>query len=180
MSKSQSRLYGFSLIELLVVIAILGVLIAIALPVLAAMRDRGRSAQCMSNLRQIGVVTYAIVDENKGNWPFWVSNMPSSPPVGRKSLTEVYGGHKTSPACFRCPADPTARQTTAADYTSYRYWPGEEMQDDLYKGTAAAIREVSLRMRIGRGSFLWDRNDWHGGGRVSHACFVPDGHVAIK
>lgn len=180
MSKNQSRQRGFSLIEVLVVIAIIAVLIGILVPVLGAMRDNARSAQCMANLRQIGTVTYAIVDEQKGDWPFWVSNMPSSPPVGRKSMTDVYAGHMSSLECFRCPADPTARQTEAADYTSYHYWPGEEMLDDLHKGTATAIREVSLRMRIGQGSFLWDRDDWHGGGTVSHACFVPDGHVAIK
>jgi len=171
---------GFSLIEVLVVIAVVGVLMAIAIPVLGGMRDRARSAQCMANLRQIGTVTYAIVDQEKGDWPFWVSNMPASQPVGRKSMSEVYSGHMSSLGSFRCPSDPASGRTMATDYTSYHYWPGQEIQDDLDKGTSTAIREVSLRMRIGQGSFIWDRNEWHGGGKARHACHVPDSHVAVK
>lgn len=179
--RSGRRSYrGFSLIEVMVTIAVVGVLMAIALSVLGGMRERARSAQCMANLRQIGTVTYAIVDQEKGDWPFWVSNMPASQPVGRKSMSDVYSGHMSSLECFRCPSDPAAGRTTAIDYTSYHYWPGQEIQDDLNKGTSTAIREVSLRMRIGQGSFIWDRNEWHGGGTARHACHVPDAHVVVE
>jgi len=45
----------FTLIELLVVVAIIAVLISILLPALQQAREQARSAQCASNLRQLGM-----------------------------------------------------------------------------------------------------------------------------
>jgi prepilin-type N-terminal cleavage/methylation domain-containing protein/prepilin-type processing-associated H-X9-DG protein len=49
------RRRGFTLIELLVVIAIIAVLIALLLPAVQAAREAARRAQCVNNLKQIGL-----------------------------------------------------------------------------------------------------------------------------
>jgi prepilin-type N-terminal cleavage/methylation domain-containing protein/prepilin-type processing-associated H-X9-DG protein len=49
------RRRGFTLIELLVVIAIIAVLIALLLPAVQAAREAARRAQCINNLKQLGL-----------------------------------------------------------------------------------------------------------------------------
>jgi prepilin-type N-terminal cleavage/methylation domain-containing protein/prepilin-type processing-associated H-X9-DG protein len=54
---SRTRL-GFTLIELLVVIAIIAVLIALLLPAVQAAREAARRAQCVNNMKQLGLALH--------------------------------------------------------------------------------------------------------------------------
>ena len=57
---------GFSLIELLVVIAVIGVLAAILIPAISAVRNSAHNADCISNLRQLSATYLLYSQENKG------------------------------------------------------------------------------------------------------------------
>src|SRR6186997_3302889 len=68
------RRRGFTLIELLVVIAIIAVLIALLLPAVQAAREAARRAQCVNNLKQIGLALH--------NYHASYNSFPSGATVG--------------------------------------------------------------------------------------------------
>ncbi len=68
LSRAQKvRAHGLTLIELLVVVGIIAVLIALLVPALTTIRDRARTMQCLSNLRQVGFAFITYTAQNDGH-----------------------------------------------------------------------------------------------------------------
>ena len=63
---TEKKRPGFTLIELLVVIAIIAVLAALLLPSLRHAKDLAKGVSCMSNLRQVALISDAYATDHNG------------------------------------------------------------------------------------------------------------------
>ena len=125
----RRRNSGFTLIELLVVIAIIAILASLLLPTLARARDKGKTARCTSNLRQLGMAAMLYDEDFKVypiGWPPDPDLALPSPPIWYRQL-QPYLSKKTTESgggIFICPSSiQKARQEeTRAGYREGGFW----------------------------------------------------------
>ncbi|MEI9963252.1 MAG: type II secretion system protein [Limisphaerales bacterium] len=108
LSSAEGRKIGFTLIELLVVIAIIGILAALLLPTLAASKQRALTAQCLSNMRQVGLGMTLYADEATDLFPvsggviLWNEIDPETQKHGWMQQILLYTQNTN---IYRCPSD---------------------------------------------------------------------------
>ncbi len=115
-----ARRAGFILIELLVVIAIIAILASILFPVFAQVRRNAMKADCISNLRQMGLAV-AMYSEEWRAYPLHSWKEMGMP--GYRWMNALIPYHKNTTGLFVCKsaARPPANLDTSGQVYGYNY-----------------------------------------------------------
>ncbi len=136
----HARKPAFTLVELLVVIGIIAVLIGMLLPALSRAREASRRAECLSNLRQVGIAFrfYALDNHDQVPLGYRAGNMQFNSMVYSMSAKKfvLFGwlynaGLMKSPRTFFCPSE---NDSKSLFNTPQNPWPPGNAAFQVYAG----------------------------------------------
>ena len=160
---NMNRKSAFTLIELLVVIAILAVLMSILMPALNRVREQGKRAVCLNNVKQLAMAWNLYADDNDGLivngnttlgtfnrdgtcWVYWPgSDSPEEDRIGgiRDGLLYTYCANEK---LYKCPTGVRGEVITYSipdSMNGYYHIPGTE---DQIKTRRSQIRNASTQI----------------------------------
>ncbi|MDR1280695.1 MAG: prepilin-type N-terminal cleavage/methylation domain-containing protein [Opitutaceae bacterium] len=129
---------AFTLIELLTVIAIIGILAAIIIPTVGKVRDSARAAQCLGNLRQMGIVARLYSEDNNGklmhaDYNFSKKLWPYAYPAQKNKVINISGNPPPDlkDSIFECPKVYSDPFTTKRSYgVNFHFEPSYAVEKD--------------------------------------------------
>jgi len=202
--KAEVVYRAFTLVELLVVIAIIGILASFLMPALSKSLDLAKSAQCLSQLRQVYIAYFNYAELYDGKIPKGTSGYnPNDVHRGQSTMLDSgiqWGSHH--PRVFVCPEaikldywknNQYSEGTYKAPsyYPSATFWTYTQKLADPISGSASGHRKPSESPMLGEveesvvasgvGVYLWDFTPirfgyYHLQGTSFNALYF-DGHI---
>ncbi|MEI6339525.1 MAG: H-X9-DG-CTERM domain-containing protein [Verrucomicrobiota bacterium] len=142
---------AFTLIEILVVVGILGLLVALSVPAMKGMVEKGQRVRCMANLRQLGAGIMLYAADNNGRLPPAQNATPPAPGAEFWAQSPDMWARQYAAASakdlkkiMRCPADRTL--SSRDDYCSYT-WAAHFLQNWV-NGAPQNLNESTRYVRL--------------------------------
>jgi prepilin-type processing-associated H-X9-DG protein len=134
------------LIELLVVIAIIAILAGMLLPALSKAKEKGKSANCISNLRQISIAANVYGGDHDGRYTFTFQVRGDN--VVRKAWFNFLYPYQQTTNIILCPSKTKKFRETLALYPSEQ---GEKL-----------VSNYSANFSLGGCDWpnVWDKSQW--------------------
>lgn len=157
---------GFTLVEILIAICVIGVLVALAIPLISVTKGRADAANCLNRLRVLGVSLNLYVSEHEMKLPMLKAGRTSrseEEPVIDNTIDQYIDNKEV----FRCPADP---KVAAESGTSY-YWNSALSGQPLASLNFLGLPELS------KIPVLMDKEGWHKYSQHKVNYLFADGHA---
>ena len=129
--RQSKRRIGVSLIEMMIVVAIIGVLIALLVPAIQAVRNSAKKVQNQNNMRQILLAVQNYVVQNNGKlpqlspWPGTQVEDCPSPGNSNYTYTETGTQYQTGwTVKYSCPGSVTTSVTSVWTQSGPNSWSG--------------------------------------------------------
>ena len=157
------RRRGFTLVELLVVIAIIAVLMAILMPALNRVREQGKRAVCLSNVKQLALAWIMYADDNDGkicaanvgHSDFgWVARMNASDPPDVQILAIKSGKlyrYCSNLKLYKCPTGIRGEMRTYSVVSSMNTIPGGASKGKVFKNRMNIPRQAERIVFVDEG-----------------------------